>query len=147
MARRFPLQFVLEHSQSRLDDAAKRLAQLKAQWQLAEEKLTQLEAYRRDYGERMGQTARAGMSVMALRDYQLFLAKLDGAIETQRAEVARCRGAWEEGRAEWLVCRGKLKAFQALEQRHTAREAVREARLEQKEQDESARRSAAKKTP
>lgn len=145
MARRFPLQFVLEHTQDQVDDAAKQLALLKAQWQAAEDKLAQLETYRRDYGDRLGQTAQGGMSVAALRDFQVFLGKLDGAVEAQRADVSRCQAAWEAGREEWLVRRSKLKAFQTLEQRHQSREAVRESRLEQKEQDESARRSAAKK--
>ncbi|MGD9788686.1 MAG: flagellar export protein FliJ [Sulfuricellaceae bacterium] len=139
MAKPFHLQPLVEYTQNQTDEASKRLALLKAQWQMAEDKLRQLVAYREEYQGRMARSAQVGMSVSALRDYQAFLGKIDTAIEQQKQEVARCQQSWEAGKEEWMAQRRKLKAYQTLEQRHYARESQREAKQEQKEQDESAR--------
>lgn len=146
MPRRFPLQPLVDYTQSQTDDAAKRLALLKARWQAAEDKLQQLHFYRQEYQERLAQASRRGMSVTALLDYRAFLAKLETAIEQQKGEVARCQGDWERGKEEWMAQRRKLKAYQTLERRHHAREAKREAKQEQKEQDESARHAFERKS-
>lgn len=136
MARKFQLQPLLDLSQNHMDSAAKNLQALKARWNDAEEKLKQLLAYRDSYRERLRESGSGGTSAMALRDFQLFLIKLDTAIKLQQDEVARCQSRWEAGRQEWLRQRGKLKAFDALSQRHRRSETKRENQIEQKEQDE-----------
>jgi flagellar FliJ protein len=146
MPRRFPLQPLVEYTENQTDDAAKRLALLKARWQGAEDKLQQLFLYRQEYQGRLAQASQRGMSVTALLDYRAFLAKLETAIEQQQEEVARCQADWERGKEDWLAQRRKLKAYQTLEQRHHAREAKREAKQEQKEQDESARHAFERKS-
>lgn len=146
MARRFPLQPLVNYTQDQTDDAAKRLALLKGRWQAAEDKLQQLIQYHHEYQGRLAQTAQGGMSVSALRDYRAFIAKLEAAIEQQKAEVAQCQAGWERGKEDWLAQRRKLKAYQTLEQRHHAREAKREAKQEQREQDESARHAFERKS-
>jgi flagellar FliJ protein len=144
MTKRFHLQPLVEHTQNQTDDAAKRLALLKGYWQAAEDKLQQLIAYREEYQGRMARSAQGGMSVSTLRDYQVFLAKIDQAIGQQKEEIVRCQENWEAGKEAWLAQRRKLKAYQTLEQRHHARENRREAKQEQKEQDESARHAFAR---
>ncbi|MFH1496154.1 MAG: flagellar export protein FliJ [Pseudomonadota bacterium] len=136
MARKFQLQSLLDLSQNHMDSAAKNLQTLKARWNDAEEKLKQLLAYRDSYRERLRESGGGGTSAMALRDFQLFLIKLDTAIKLQQDEVTRCQSRWEAGRQEWLRQRGKLKAFDALSQRHRRSETKRENQIEQKEQDE-----------
>ncbi|MBU0592312.1 MAG: flagellar export protein FliJ [Gammaproteobacteria bacterium] len=136
MARKFQLQPLLDLSQNHMDSAAKNLQALKARWNDAEEKLKQLLAYRDSYRERLRESGSGGTSAMALRDFQLFLIKLDTAIKLQQDEVTRCQSRWEAGRQEWLRQRGKLKAFDTLSQRHRRAETKRENQIEQKEQDE-----------
>lgn len=138
MAREFPLQTLLNLAQVRTDEAAKRLQALKARWLDAEEKLKQLIAYREGYRARMLESASSGTSAFALRDFQLFMVKLDAAIRLQQEEVARCEARWGAGQQEWLKQRGKVKAFDTLSLRHRRAEARREDRIEQKEQDEFA---------
>ncbi len=138
MAKRFPLQTLLDLSQEQLDEAAKRLHALKARWQEAEDKLRQLQGFRAEYQERFRQAGEGGMSVTAWRDYQLFLGKLDHAVEQQQQDVALRMAEWERGKQDWLVERRKLKAYQTLESRHIQRESAKESRREQKVQDESA---------
>lgn len=136
MARKFPLQPLLDLSRDHMDAAAKNLQVLKVRWNDAEEKLKQLLAYRESYRERFRESGSGGTSAMALRDFQLFLAKLDTAIKLQQDQVAHCQARWDVGQQEWLRQRGKLKAFDTLSQRHRRAEEKREDQIEQKEQDE-----------
>ena len=136
MARKFPLQPLLDLSQNHLDAAAKNLQALRVRWNDAEEKHRQLLSYRESYRERLQASAGGGTSVQVLRDFQLFMVKLDAAIKLQAQEVARCEARWNGGQQEWLRQRAKLKAFDTLSQRHRRGEDVRDGRIEQKEQDE-----------
>ena len=138
MARKFPLQTLLDLSQNHADAAAKSLMVLKVRWHEAEEKHRQLLAYRESYRERLRDLAGNGTSATALRDFQLFMNKLDMAIKLQQEEVARCQARWNTGQQEWLRQRGKVKAYDALSARHKHSEEKREERVEQKEQDEFA---------
>lgn len=147
MPRRFPLQPLLDLAQDHTDAAARNLNLLKAKWNEAEEKLQQLMAYREDYRARLLQTTKLGMQANSLKDFQLFLGKLELAIRQQTEEVERCKRHWEHGRHEWQAQQRKLKAFDTLSQRHQRSEQKREAKQEQREQDELSRREAAPHEP
>lgn len=136
MPRRFPLQPLLDLAQTHTDTAARDLHMLKVKWQEAEEKFRQLTVYREDYREKLLQTTKLGMQVSSLRDFQLFLGKIEVAIRQQAEEVARCKKRWEDGLHEWQAKQRKLKAFDTLSQRHLSSERKREDKLEQREQDE-----------
>lgn len=138
MARKFPLQTLLDLAQDHVDAAAKNLQALKVRWHEAEEKLRQLLAYRESYRARLRDSAGSGTSATALRDFQLFMIKLDTAIRLQQDEVARCQARWNAGQQEWLRQRGKLKAYDTLSVRHKRAEEKRDERVEQKELDEFA---------
>ncbi len=136
MPRRFPLQPLLELAQDHSDAAARDLHKLKAAWQDAEEKLRQLVGYQDDYRNRLLQATRAGMQATSLKDFHLFLGKLQTAIRHQTEEVTRCKRRWEEGKLVWQAKQRNLKAFDTLSQRHLHSELKREDRQEQREQDE-----------
>ncbi|HUW50931.1 MAG TPA: flagellar export protein FliJ [Sulfuricella sp.] len=136
MPRRFPLQPLLDLAKNHTDAAARNLHTLKVAWQGAEEKLRQLIAYREDYRARLLQATKMGMQANSLKDFQLFLGKLEIAIRQQAEEVARCKKCWEDGRHEWQAKQRKLKAFDTLSQRHQNSERKREDKIEQREQDE-----------
>jgi flagellar FliJ protein len=140
MTRKFPLQPLLELSQDRLDQAGKRLNELKVRWNGAEERLQQLVDFCREYQERLRGSSSSGMSVASYRDYQLFLGKIELAVKQQREEVKRCQERWEQGQRDWLEQRRQNKAFDTLANRHVAAEARRENKREQKELDEYATR-------
>jgi flagellar FliJ protein len=136
MAQRFPLQPLLDLAHEHSDEAGRKLQQLKVKWQEAELKLNQLAGYREEYRQRLSQNTQHGMQMAAWREFQLFMDKLDQAITLQGEEVAKCQRHWEGGRREWLERQRQLKAYGTLLQRHTSSENMREARKEQKEQDE-----------
>lgn len=147
MPRRFPLQPLLDLAQDHTDAAARNLHKLKVTWQDAEEKLRQLMSYREDYRTRLLQATKLGMQVNSLKDYHLFLGKLEVAIRHQMEEVASCERQWEEGRHEWQAKQRKLMAFDTLSQRHLRSEQKREDKQEQHEQDELSGRESERKDP
>lgn len=140
MAQRFPLQPLLDLAHEHSDNAGRKLQQLKVKWQEAELKLSQLASYREEYHQRLTQNTQQGMQMAAWREFQLFMDKLDQAITLQGEEVDKCQRHWEGGRREWLERQRQLKAYDTLSQRHATSEIKREAKKEQKEQDEFAGR-------
>jgi flagellar FliJ protein len=117
MPRRFHLQPLLDLTQNHTDVAARRLNQLKGKWNDAEEKLGQLIAFREEYRQRYQNAASHGMSMTVLREYQVFLGKLEAAVTQQTDEVVQCH---------------------KLSKRHHQGELRRESKIEQREQDEFA---------
>lgn len=138
MTRKFPMQPLLDLSRNHVDAAARNLLALKLRWHEAEEKLGQLLAYRASYRDRLHDAASGGVSAAVLRDFHLFMAKLDAAIKLQQDEVARCQTRWNAGQQEWLRQRARVRAFEVLSARHRRAEERREQGVEQKEQDEFA---------
>ncbi len=136
MPRRFPLQTLLDLTQSHTDAAAGTLHTLKGAWQIAEDKLSQLLQYESDYRTRLQQASQKGMSVHQIRNFQQFLVKLEMAISQQREEVSNCKNRWESGQVEWQSHKRKLNAYGTLSERHRKNEIKVEARQEQREQDE-----------
>ena len=136
MARRFPLQVLLELTRDHADSSARTLSALKGQWLGAEEKLRQLQQYEGEYRARLLQSTEKGMRVTEIRNFQQFLVKLAVAIVQQREEVERCKGRWEQGQEDWLQHKRKLNAYDTLSERHRKKELQVESAQEQRDQDE-----------
>jgi flagellar FliJ protein len=135
MVGSFTLQPVLELARSRLEAATMQLQKLGAQRQEAEAKLRQLQGARAQYQTNRQRELLQGMEPDRLRDFDAFLARLEGAIELQAAQVERASHAWEAEHRRWLELRTREQALGVLERRHAAMRAQREARSEQKQQD------------
>jgi flagellar FliJ protein len=139
MAARFHLQPLLDLAQQRSEDAAQMLQRLRQVWQEAEMKLGQLEAYLDEYRMRLQESTQGGLAIDQWRDYQTFIVKLEAAIKVQGEEIERCRLRWEQSQIEWQAREREAKAYDTLRVRHHSAEQAKEARLEQRQQDEFAR--------
>jgi flagellar protein FliJ len=137
----FPLQSLLDLSQVRMDDAARKLGELLASEQEVGKTLSLLEQYRDEYDARFRQAAQGGLTRDEWGNYQSFLGRLDEAIAQQRALVDASRQRTMDGQKEWLDKRNRVKAFDTLSQRHKAGEVRSEAKNEQRSQDEHAAKS------
>lgn len=137
----FPLQSLLDLSQTRMDDAARKLGQLLASEQEVEKTLSLLEQYREEYEARFRQAAQTGLTREEWGNYQSFLGRLDEAVSQQRVLVEASKQRTVDGQKEWLDKRNRVKAFDALSQRHKANEVHSEAKTEQRAQDEHAAKS------
>ncbi len=145
MVKPFPLQTILELMQSRADEATRNLARLIANERDAKAKLEMLQQYRDEYAGRFRQAAQNGISQREWHNYQQFLNRLDDAIEAQRNTVATQARQTAAGQMQWQQQRKKLKAFDTLSDRHHAAENAKEAKREQKMQDEFATRDRGEK--
>lgn len=149
MAKPFPLEAVRAVVHRRAEDAAAVVRGQAARLQAAETKLTELERYRDEYLAQRQRLLAEGANGARLREFDGFLARLATAIDAQRTEAQRARAAWDMARAAWQEQHRQEQAFDVLAQRHDEREAKHEQRVEQKGQDEFARRvhSAVDKSP
>jgi flagellar FliJ protein len=140
MNRTFNLQPLLDLSNVRLDEATRQLGKLIAGEQEANKRLELLVQYREEYQAQFLAAAAAGLGPESWRNYQGFLARLDQAVEQARSMLAATQENTAAGQKNWLDKRGKVKAFDALAQRHRERVSYAEARQEQKQSDEHAAR-------
>lgn len=146
MAKPFSLQPLLELMQTRADEKTRQLGQLIAAEHNARSQLQLLEQYREEYSQKMRQAIAQGLTPMALRNYQDFIARIDEAIGHQQQAVARSERNTATGQAEWREQNKRLKAIDTLSQRHDARERYRENRQDQKLMDEFTARKYSGKT-
>lgn len=138
MAPTFRFQFLLEQAQEKSDKAARLMAEVKAQWQGAEQKLQQLQQFVDDYRQRFVAAQATGLSVGQWRDYQLFMAKLDAAVKQQVGEVELAGQRFETAKTHWLDTQKQVKALQALADRQARADQARQSKREQKDLDEYA---------
>ena len=136
MTKPFPLQTLLNLSQLRMDDAAKRLGELLAGEHEAGARLALLQQYRDEYHGRFLAAARNGIDRDSLSNYQTFLGRLDDAIAQAHLMVEQSKQRTALGQREWIDKRGRVQAYDTLSQRHRHHEQGIENRKEQKVQDE-----------
>jgi flagellar protein FliJ len=143
MADGFPLQSLLDHARHRMDAAERLLLAIKRKEDAAKLKCEELERYKLEYQVRLAGTSQGGMDIQMLKDYHLFLGKLDQAIHNQAGEVELMHNRWLAAHECWLALRQKVKSFEVLETRYRQDEVRREERRLQKQSDELSGRKAA----
>lgn len=136
MTKPFSLQPLLELMQTRADEKTRQLGQLIAAEQNAKSRLQLLEQYREEYAQKMREAIAQGLTPVALRNYQDFIARIDEAIGQQQQAVVRSQQNTAAGQAAWREQNKRLKAIDTLSQRHDTRERYRENRQDQKLMDE-----------
>lgn len=132
----FRFAFLLSLAQEEREDAATALQSAQGLWLNARSKLEQIEAYRDEYRKRLTSDGQSGITVTQWRDFQLFLIKLDDAVEQQTREVSRLEVRYQQALASWRECEKKVKGFEALKERHLLNEQRKESVREQKLLDE-----------
>ena len=108
----------------------------------AQLQLEQLIEYRVEYSS---DRVNRQMNMQQLRDYQLFLDKLNKSIDQAREQIQQKKLSCEKQRLLWLKSRTRSKALDSVIARYQLQAAAIEARIEQKEQDEFASRVASRK--
>ncbi|GAB3265019.1 flagellar export protein FliJ [Chitinimonas naiadis] len=136
MAKAFQFAFLLELAEDKREEAARAISAAIQRLEQSKLRLTQIEQYRQEYRSRLTDTASRGMRIHQWNDFQLFLTKLDAAVEQQAVDKLRCESQVEATKQAWLVCEKEVKAYEMLRSRHTERENVKEAKRDQKMSDE-----------
>lgn len=145
MNKPFTLQPLMDLAQHQNDAATRKLGLLNKQQQDAQGKLETLQQYRRDYQERMAESVQNGMGPAELRNFQMFINKLDDAIVQQSRVVQQSMASTQLGRGEFETTQRKLKSFGTLQKRHVETQDKIAAKQEQKAMDEHTGRLAARK--
>jgi len=140
VAKPFSLQTLLELSQLRMDDAARRLGELLSGEEVSSKRVLLLQQYRDEYQAGFVLAARNGIGREAMDNYRSFLNRLDEAVAQAKEVAAQSKQRTAAGQREWLDQRGQVKAFDTLSQRHQSQERRIDNRREQKAQDEHAAR-------
>jgi flagellar FliJ protein len=134
--------------QNLYDDTERRtamsLATIERRVAEAEAKLQELERYRVDYDKQFAQRAGVGIGVTALRDYQVFLARLAEAIRQQQAVVKRAQSERDAERQRWQEAAKRAKALGHVVEQWQTEERRASDRREQRESDERAQRRVSK---
>ena len=118
MAREFPLQILLEHSKHRLEAAERLLRMLGRKEAAARKRLEEIRGYKREYQQRMTGAGERGLDIHLLRDFHVFLHKVDVAIRHQQSELGRAQENWHAAHDKWLEQRRQVKAYEVLAERH-----------------------------
>ncbi len=103
----------------------------------AQLQLEQLIEYRAEYSSNRRSR---DTNTTQLRDYQLFLQKINRSIEQSKTNIEHQKLLCEQQKLSWLKSRSRSKALEAVIKKYQLNEAKNEARIEQKEQDEFASR-------
>ncbi|MEW5786420.1 MAG: flagellar export protein FliJ [Pseudomonadota bacterium] len=140
MAKAFPLQVLLDHARHRMEAAERLLRILKKREDAARARLDELGGFKREYQQRLTGSGARGMEIHLLRDFHVFLGKLDLAIRQQGEEVDKAQAHWRSAQDSWFELRAKVKAYETLASRHQARELAREEKRDQRQTDETALR-------
>jgi len=138
MTRSKRMQPVARVAESRQQNAARNLGERQRALEEQLRRLEQLTEYRGDYASRFEDGAEwIGMNV---RDYRLFLSRLNEAIEEQAARVERARAELEQSRGHWTECRVHQDAVGKAMERFEEEERLEERRRDQAENDEFGQR-------
>ncbi len=98
------------------------------------ERLGELNAFRHNYANK--DPGVSGVSAAHWKDYQSFLQRLDNAVVSQKQIIRDCEQNLEMHRKRWLVKRQRLESLERVLEKCRDRDAVYEARLEQRQQDD-----------
>lgn len=123
------------------DEAAKRLGLAIRASDETEKKLALLMQYREEYAARFQSGLAEGLSMMGYRNYQMFLEKLDNAIEGQQQAVRLAQQKISNERGAWQASERKRLSYDTLATRAHKEEQRKESKLDQKVTDEQATRS------
>jgi flagellar FliJ protein len=138
-----PVQRIVDEREREL---AKVVAQARRTLGEAEAKLGELVRYRADYQKGFEKEAAVGASGLRLRDFRLFLARLDEAIRQQELVVARAQGEVESRNRDWHESLRKAKALGVVVDKWRGEERLAADRQDQRETDERASGMAARRS-
>ncbi len=131
---------VAEVAQRREQDAARVLKESRDTLRQYETQLENLKAYRQEYVLGFQEASVSGMGAGRMKDYLVFLSKLDDAINQLEAVMATTREDCERDRTQWVAKRARLKALDEVIARFRMEERRDEIRREQRDADERAQR-------
>lgn len=132
-----PIQKVVSQKERK---AAAALGESLKQRDEANQRLDELRQYLAEYLERFAHAARGGLTSSQIMEYQVFISKLETAIEQQEQVVAQSEQNCDSSKQQWRGRYTKSKAMDNAVDRMRLEERKDSNRREQAEADERAQR-------
>jgi flagellar FliJ protein len=121
-------------------ESALRVAATQTRLSEAQRRGAELQRYLEEYRQMFAQRAKAGMVVSGMRDYQVFIARLNEAVQAQQRVVDQLSAECVAEREVWAQAAARKTAVgKVIDQAHSD-ERKADDRLQQRELDERAQR-------
>ena len=140
-----PLITLCSLAQKALDQATNHLGQIRQSHSQAQEQLTMLLNYQREYREKLNTTMTGGIAANTWQNYQQFIGTLEVAIEQHRKQLQQWDQRLNAAVNQWQDKQQRLNAYQTLQTRASEQQRSHENKMDQKQNDEFAQRSAYRK--
>jgi len=135
------MQPALELARERMRTAALKLADVRYRYEQKQQKLGELECYRDEYMQGLLRKSRDGLNVVQMKDYNLFLERLNQAIREQHHMLEGMKMELEKSAQQWRQEQVRVNALDKVVERKVQAERREADRQEQAECNEHARRS------
>jgi flagellar FliJ protein len=135
------MQPLAKMAQQNADDAARVLAECRSTLEAKQHQLDELVSYRDDYASGLRTKGLSGLNASRITDYNLFLGRLNKAIEQQQTVVANARSELDASKRHWLEKQQRSRALDSVVTRYRHQEQRQQSRREQREHDEHSHRS------
>jgi flagellar protein FliJ len=132
---------LIDMAERERDQQTKRLADATTRLQAAKDQLVMLEKYRDDYDVRRAERAQQGTSTDGYKNFQTFMAKLNGAVNQQKRDVDMWQGRVDAIRSEQSNSMRKVRSFETLRDKRELEARSLAAKRQQKLDDEFASRA------
>lgn len=140
MTRSKRMQPVQSVAQRREQVAIQKLGQSQQYLDAQRAKLEELREYRNQYARQFEDSGGAGLGALRMRDYRIFLGRLNEAIRQQEAIVIQCDAQHRQTREQWIATRSHSQAINKVVDGFVRQERKQQDKLEQREQDERSQR-------
>jgi flagellar FliJ protein len=142
MAQSSALSTLIEIAEKLTDEAAVKLGNAIRSSDDLEKKLNLLKKYREDYSLKMQTELKAGRDMQHIRNFQIFLGKIDDAIHGQQQLVNDAQKRVQAEKQQWQDNERKRMSYSTLEERAEKVQQKKEAKRDQLQSDEHGSRQA-----
>jgi flagellar FliJ protein len=122
-------------------ESALRVAAAQTRLSEAQHRCEELQRYLEEYRSMFARRAKAGIGVAGMRDYQVFIARLDEAVRAQQSVVTQLGEECRRERDTWCQAAARKTAVEKAIGKAQSQERAAEDRRAQREQDDRAQRS------
>jgi len=130
------LSTLLELAKRATDESALKLGGAIQASSEMEKKLALLKNYREEYAQRMQADLTAGREIQHIRNFQIFIGKIDDAIKGQQQLVMNAQRQVQIEQQNWQDQERKRMSYSTLEERAEKVQLKKEARRDQLQNDE-----------
>jgi flagellar FliJ protein len=130
------MQPVAKIAQSKEREAARRMGKDMHRVEQQQTQLDQLIAFRDQYLQDYQSAGEAGFTVTQMREYQLFISRLNDAIVQQQQQLIACLQSSEKSSSSWRDSRSHSKKIDKIVEQRKFNEERENRGREQREQDD-----------